>query len=98
MTDFFIIKKPAFIDFNLETCTNETALKSRHQILYNGTDSNAKLVKLNNGKWYIKYGRNMLELKEIPSKKMAIAEVEENKGNIKGVAESKWFLQGTQIN
>jgi hypothetical protein len=79
---FFILKKPAFIDFNTELCSNESSLKSRHQILFNGTDSNAKLVKMSNGKWYVKYGRNLLEMKEVICKPMGISQVEDGKGQI----------------
>jgi len=96
--NFLILKKPAFIDFNQEVYTKESSLKSRHQILYDGKDSNARLIKLKNGKWFVKYGNTMIEMKAVSCKPMRIATVEGKQGQFLETVSVKWFLQNTQMN
>lgn len=90
---FFILKKPAFITFNLEKYSENTSLISKHQILSNETVHNASLVKHRNGKWYIKYGNKLIEMKEVPCKEIAISELKEESGIVIEESKSKWFLQ-----
>lgn len=92
---FFILKKPAFISFNHENYSDNTALMSKHQILSNESQSNAALVRHRDGTWYIKYGKELLELRSMKCKKMCIAKIEEGEGEMVEKVENKWFLQNT---
>lgn len=92
---FFIVKKPTFIQFNMEKKKDTSSLKSVHQILYDGTYSNAALVKLKNGTWCIKYGDKLLELKEVEAKESSIVKMEGNKGEVLAGVKSKWILQNS---
>lgn len=93
---FFILKKPAFVEFSLEKYSKNITKLNKHKILSDGNVSNASLVKHRNGSWYIKYGNNLLELKEIESRKMTISEIDEdNGGKLIENADRKWFLQNT---
>lgn len=93
---YFILKKPAFIDFSMEKYSEKMPLMSKHQILSDGKMSNASLVKHKNGKWYIRYGDALLELKSIESKEMAISSIKMDSGSILGKDKNKWFLQNTE--
>lgn len=93
---FFILKKPACVDFNPEKYTEESSLKSRHQVLSDGINSNARLVKLANGKWYIRYGNTMLEMRSVESKPMTVSILEGKQGRFLDTVRCKWFLQNRQ--
>lgn len=92
---FFILKKPTFIDFNMEKLSETVSLKGKHQILFDGSSSNSSLVKLKDGNWYVRYGKVLLLLKSVECKEMTIGKLQNNKGElIKGI-KSKWILQNT---
>ncbi|ELA41149.1 uncharacterized protein VICG_01848 [Vittaforma corneae ATCC 50505] len=92
---FFILKKPAFITFNMEKYSENMSLMSKHQILSNGNTSNASLVKHRNGKWYIKYGNVLLEMKDVKCKEMTISKINHDVGTFVEKVNCKWFLQNT---
>lgn len=92
---FFIVKKPTFIDFNMEHHSETVSLKSKHQILFDGTSSNASLVKLRNGTWCVKYGKILLELKSVDCKDTAISKIQNNKGEMVESVGCKWILQNS---
>lgn len=93
---FFVLKKPAYLDFNAEHYTEEASLKSRHQILSNGASSNAKLVRLRNGEWCIRYGNTMLEMRSVESKPMKVSVLDGKGGRFLDTVDCKWFLQSKQ--
>ena len=90
---FFIVQKPTFIDFNTETHTETVSLKSKHQILSDGVSSNSALVKLKNGTWCIRYGKHLLELKEVDCKNTTIGKIQNNSGKMVENVKCKWVLQ-----
>jgi hypothetical protein len=96
-SSFLIIKKPTFIDFNMELHTETVSLKGRHQILFNGESSNSSLVKLRNGNWYIRYGNVLLELKSSKCKDMTIAKIQNNSGQMLETVGCKWIVQNNKL-
>lgn len=93
---FFIVKKPTFIDFNMEQLSETVSLKGKHQILYNGTSSNSSLVKLKDGNWYIRYGKSLLKLKSVDCKEMTIGKIHNDQGELIKSVNNKWILQNTE--
>ena len=92
---FFIVKKPLFIDFNMEKLSETVSLKGKHQILFDGTSSNSSLVKMKDGNWYVRYGKTLLKLKSVDCKEMTIGKIQNNQGELVESVNKKWILQNT---
>lgn len=92
---FFILKKPAFITFNMEKYSESVSLMCKHQVLSDGNVSNASLVKHKNGRWYIKYGNVLLEMRDVECKEMFISKIKDDSGTFVEKVNCKWFLQNT---
>jgi len=91
----FIVKKPAFLTFNLEKYTEGAPLMSKHQILSDGSVTNAALVKRADGTWCIKYGNDLLEMKSVECKEVVVSRINGRDGEFLEKTTSKWFVQNS---
>lgn len=92
---FFVIKKPAFLTFNMEKYSEAMPLMSKHQILSDGNKTNAALVKREDGVWCIKYGNTILEMKSVECKDVVVSRVTGRDGVFLEKTNQKWFVQNT---
>lgn len=93
--NFFVLKKPAFLEFSMQAYTENASLHSKHQILSNSKVTNASLVKHKNGKWYLRYGDALLELKDVETKEIVLSKIENDCGTVFATVHKKWFVQNT---
>lgn len=91
--NYFLLKAPTHIGFIQEEYAEGCRVPNYRQIRFAGNKTNAKLVKLANGEWYIRVGKEMLRFKSISTKQMKIARLTDNGGEFTGIIDSKWFLE-----
>ncbi|KAH9412049.1 hypothetical protein HK407_02g02710 [Ordospora pajunii] len=92
---YFLVKKPTWLAFDPnEYCDEEVRML---QVRHRDGSSNTKLVKFEDGTWYLKNGSQMFALKSTGMKRhTGIGAQNGRTVEIKEVVESKWFVKANE--
>ncbi|KAM0671543.1 hypothetical protein CWI42_020280 [Ordospora colligata] len=89
---YFLVKKPTWLVFDPnEYCDEEVRML---QVRHKDGVSNTKLVKFEDGTWYLKNGSQMFALKSVGMKRRTGVGMQSGKMvEIKEVVDKKWFIK-----
>lgn len=89
---YFLVKKPEWLGFHPVEYGDEEVrgLQVRHR----ASQSNTKLVKFEDGSWYLKNGSQLFFLKSISlNKRIGVGTKEDHCINVDSMMEKKWFIR-----
>lgn len=88
----FLVKKPGWLVFDPSEYGDEEV--KTFQVRHREGHSNTKLVRFEDGSWYLKNGSQMFPLKAVPSKRdIGVGAKEGNVVCIHEVLDKKWFIK-----
>lgn len=93
---YFLVKKPGWLVFD-PTEYDDEEIRSL-QVRHRGSKSNTKLVKFEDGSWYLKNGSQMFLLTNIALKRSTgIGSKCENTVSVVGTTDKKWFIKSNKL-
>lgn len=89
---YFLLKKPNWIVF--DPCEYADEEVRCLQVRYRGSRSNTKLVKFEDGTWYLKNGSQMFPLRSIDLKtNVGMGSRKDNTICVDEIVSKKWFIK-----
>ncbi|CCI73910.1 ECU02_0615 [Encephalitozoon cuniculi GB-M1] len=89
---YFLVKKPAWLVFDPSEYGDEEV--RTFQVRRRGSHTNTKLVRFEDGSWYLKNGSQMFPLKAVSLKRRTGVGAEEGDVvHIREVLDKKWFIK-----
>ncbi|ADM11056.1 uncharacterized protein Eint_020570 [Encephalitozoon intestinalis ATCC 50506] len=88
----FLVKKPGWLVFDPNEYGDEEV--RTFQVRHKESCSNTKLVKFEDGSWYLKNGSQMFSLKPVASKReVGVGAKDGNVVYIREILDKKWFIK-----
>lgn len=89
---YFLVKKPGWLVFDPSEYGDEEV--RTFQVRHRESRSNTKLVKFEDGSWYLRNGSQMFPLKSMSLKRRTGVGVREEGGvRVDEVLDTKWFIK-----